>query len=221
MPRYGRGLKPDHVDSTRRYKWDSPCEAALPPMAMNRRAGADFFGGRALPALDITNRDHKRFNLSRQYAEELRAKATTSEKLMCDILDAAMISYVFQSNMCDRATGRIYISDFRIRRVPPRRPPGARRKTWRRDDRKLFIEIDGSSHVGREAYDGARTRWIESHRNAIVLRFTNEDVMRHPESILREIEAYSPARRKTRLSYTSLNRPRTQAVRRSANILRG
>lgn len=144
---------------------------------------------------------------SQQYAEDLRKRATPAERALCRLLDASRVSYVFQSNICDVKTGRIYICDFRIRRVRPSRPKGTPRKAWGCPrTEKLFVELDGSAHGGRERYDDARTRWIESHREAIVLRFSNADVFDRPDDVLRQIERYQPAHKTVRVSWTSTSR---------------
>lgn len=41
---------------------------------------------------------------------------------------------------------------------------------------KLAIEVDGSSHIGKEGYDKQRQFYIESF-NIKVIRFTNEQVL--------------------------------------------
>lgn len=151
----------------------------------------------------VRSKDRDVGKLSGEYAVELRDRATKAERQMCVALDAERISYVFQANMYDAESGRIYIADFRIRRLSLARPAGVPRKRWVRDTRKLFIEIDGGYHVGREAYDAARTRWIESHRNAVVLRFTNEEVLASTAHIIEQINKYGPARRSTYCSWSS------------------
>ena len=191
-----------------------PCDTALPPKAMNRVVGAGPSRGRALAApqalpTEPMNRERQiQLGLtSQRYAESLRERATPAERRLCEILDTAKISYVFQSNMFDHVSGRIYIADFKIKRVPPVRPKGLPRKTWQRDDRKIFVEVDGGYHAHRQAYDAARTRWIESHRNAVVLRVTNTEVFTEPDKVLAMIESYGPAKRKYK-SYTSPYRPK-------------
>ena len=49
---------------------------------------------------------------------------------------------------------------------------------------RLLIEIDGSQHGERIAYDKARTRWLES-RGYRVVRFWNGDVLRDSDGVLR------------------------------------
>ena len=55
-------------------------------------------------------------------------------------------------------------------------------------DPMLVIEVDGDTHDGREAYDAARTQFLES-QGYRVLRFTNYDVMTAMEGVLMVIEA--------------------------------
>ena len=54
---------------------------------------------------------------------------------------------------------------------------------------KLVIEIDGSSHDGREDYDKAREEMISS-LEINILRFTNDQVENHLERVLQEITDY-------------------------------
>jgi very-short-patch-repair endonuclease len=51
---------------------------------------------------------------------------------------------------------------------------------------RLLIEVDGSQHAERVAYDHARTRWLES-RGYRVLRFWNGDVLQDIEGVLETI----------------------------------
>lgn len=52
----------------------------------------------------------------------------------------------------------------------------------------LIIELDGDTHVGREDYDAARTKFLES-RGYRVIRFANGDVMGNLEWVLGAIAA--------------------------------
>ncbi len=47
---------------------------------------------------------------------------------------------------------------------------------------KLTIELDGDSHVGREAYDARRTHFLES-LGWKVLRFTNSEAMTNADGV--------------------------------------
>jgi very-short-patch-repair endonuclease len=53
---------------------------------------------------------------------------------------------------------------------------------------RLAIEQDGESHAGSEQYDSIRTRWLEAE-GWRVIRFTNGDVMRHPDAVATAILA--------------------------------
>ncbi|MCB0744026.1 MAG: endonuclease domain-containing protein [Ignavibacteriae bacterium] len=52
---------------------------------------------------------------------------------------------------------------------------------------KLAIEVDGSSHVGKEDYDKVRQKYIETF-GIKVIRFTDEQVMGNTEKVVKEIE---------------------------------
>ncbi|MFM5954044.1 MAG: endonuclease domain-containing protein [Novosphingobium sp.] len=52
---------------------------------------------------------------------------------------------------------------------------------------KLVIEVDGETHVGREAEDAARTRFLGS-QGYRVIRFTNTEVMTNLDGVVRQIE---------------------------------
>ncbi|MGQ0660577.1 endonuclease domain-containing protein [Sphingosinicella sp.] len=47
----------------------------------------------------------------------------------------------------------------------------------------LVVEVDGETHAGHEAYDAARTAFLES-RGYRVLRFTNPEVMGNLDGVL-------------------------------------
>ena len=46
-----------------------------------------------------------------------------------------------------------------------------------------MVELDGDTHAGREAYDEARTRFLQGEGYR-VLRFTNSDVMGNMDGVL-------------------------------------
>ena len=52
---------------------------------------------------------------------------------------------------------------------------------------KLAIEVDGSSHVGKEDYDKVRQKYIETF-GIKVIRFTDEQVLGNTEKVVKEIE---------------------------------
>ncbi len=53
-------------------------------------------------------------------------------------------------------------------------------------DIKLVIELDGPSHDNAQAYDLARTQWLQKE-GFMVIRFTNRDVMSKLEGVWEEI----------------------------------
>jgi very-short-patch-repair endonuclease len=52
-------------------------------------------------------------------------------------------------------------------------------------ERRLVVEADGGRHfeVGQQAADAERTRYLRAQRLR-VLRFTNTEILREPESVL-------------------------------------
>ena len=52
---------------------------------------------------------------------------------------------------------------------------------------KLVIEVDGSSHFGREQYDRQRDLYME-RKGYRILRFTNTEVFNATEEVVRNIE---------------------------------
>jgi len=54
--------------------------------------------------------------------------------------------------------------------------------------RRLVIEIDGDTHAdpAQQAYDQARTQWLEAH-GLRVIRFTNRQVETNLDGVLQEI----------------------------------
>lgn len=51
----------------------------------------------------------------------------------------------------------------------------------------LVIEVDGETHVGNEAKDATRTRFLEQQGYSVI-RFTNHEVMSNLEGVVRQIE---------------------------------
>jgi len=52
---------------------------------------------------------------------------------------------------------------------------------------KLAIEVDGSSHIGKEEYDAERQKYIESF-DIKMIRFTDEQVMGNTNNVVKSIE---------------------------------
>ena len=53
---------------------------------------------------------------------------------------------------------------------------------------QLAVEVDGSIHAKRVAYDAARTHWLES-LGIKVIRYSNDEVISQPENVCRDIYA--------------------------------
>lgn len=51
---------------------------------------------------------------------------------------------------------------------------------------RLIVEVDGSQHLDRAAYDDARTRWLET-QGFRVIRFWNDDVLFRMDDVLSAI----------------------------------
>ena len=54
-------------------------------------------------------------------------------------------------------------------------------------DRRLVIEVDGDIHDHQQDYDALRTQWL-NQTSFHVLRFRNEEVLLHLNSVLERIE---------------------------------
>ena len=55
-------------------------------------------------------------------------------------------------------------------------------------DCDLVIEVDGSSHIGKEQYDAIRSEFLRDH-GMVILRFTNEEVMGDLNWVLNRIRS--------------------------------
>jgi very-short-patch-repair endonuclease len=51
---------------------------------------------------------------------------------------------------------------------------------------KLVIELDGDGHTDRQAYDEARTQFLET-QGYLVMRFWNSAVTENPEGVIEDI----------------------------------
>lgn len=69
--------------------------------------------------------------------------------------------------------------------------------------------MDGPSHEQQQYYDVARTAWLEANRNAVIIRFTNHEVMTQIEMVLEKIAEHDPLRigeKRTTISKAQLNK---------------
>ncbi len=104
-----------------------------------------------------------------QRARELRNAATPAERALWHYLARSQLGAKFSRQM---PVGPFY-ADFLCRQ------------------HKLVVELDGFSHDLRPARDAARDGWF-AQRGYRVLRFTNDDVLRDPQSVavaIREVLA--------------------------------
>jgi very-short-patch-repair endonuclease len=53
---------------------------------------------------------------------------------------------------------------------------------------RLCVEVDGPSHADKAAYDARRTKWL-SEQGIRVLRFSMEEVERHPAVVIASIKS--------------------------------
>ena len=106
----------------------------------------------------------KRNPETRTRAKALRKNMTPPEIKLWNILRAGRLGVKFVKQMPIAP----YVADFAAR------------------NHRLVIELDGDSHAGREAYDAARTAFIES-KGFRVIRFGNSEVLTNPEGVARAI----------------------------------
>lgn len=102
---------------------------------------------------------------TRNFAKALRTSQTPPETALWNIIRAKRLGGVKFVRQLPIAP---YVADFAAR------------------ESRLVIELDGDSHIGREAYDAARTAFIES-KGYRVIRFTNNDVLINAEGVARAI----------------------------------
>lgn len=107
----------------------------------------------------------------------LRRRATKAERVLQKALEDNGVRFKFQMPFYSVRENRLFIADFCLRTGPTER---------------LIVEVDGSSHKGREAYDAARTCWLEANRSCRVMRFTNEQVITDCASVVCAILSRKP-----------------------------
>lgn len=97
------------------------------------------------------------------YKNELCKNQTPSEKRFKRWLDRYSVKYQFQK-IVTVESGKKYIVDFYIPKE------------------NVIIEVDGSSHIGKEIEDGIRTNEIE-RLGYVVIRITNEETKKKINNI--------------------------------------
>jgi len=66
---------------------------------------------------------------------------------------------------------------------------------------RVVVEVDGSSHLGREVYDAERDEWLRQH-GFRVIHVQNEDVLKHPDKVVYGI-----------FQFAGLGRPKPKRLR--------
>ena len=105
----------------------------------------------------------------------LAAKPTKAEKILFDAMFKEGIAFDFQFPIA--SCKYKYIIDFHIKNIY---------------GKEYAIEVDGSSHENKKAYDLLRSFHIYHDRNMAVIRFTNDDIYNRLESVLERIFQLEP-----------------------------
>ena len=111
----------------------------------------------------------KRWRASKQIqhrASKLRKEMTPAEQRLWQVLRGNQLDGLYFRRQ--HAVG-VYIVDFFCAKE------------------KLAIEIDGDVHLGQEAYDKERTRWLEEEKGYKVIRFTNDEVLKNINKVIEAI----------------------------------
>lgn len=156
---------------------------------MKKRKYTDEEKQRMLLSYRSAMAEKSRLGLWRSRA--LKKRATLPERTLLEALRANRYWLKFQGYFYTDT--HLYIPDFRLATA----------------QYKLLIEVDGPSHQQQQAYDAARTAWLEQNRNAVILRFTNDEVMTQIEKVLEKIAEHDPLRfgeKRTTLSKAELRK---------------
>src|ERR1700743_220003 len=115
-----------------------------------------------------SSRADRRAQLKRHSARELRANATECERRLWALLRCKQF---LAARFRRQQPIGLYIADFYCSAA------------------KLIVELDGSQHGADEnaAYDARRTAWLE-RQGYLVLRFSNEEFLKHRDAVLEGIE---------------------------------
>ena len=117
---------------------------------------------------------HPKFILGCSRASSLKRRATMPEKIMIEALTKAGYWFKFQAFFY--ADGILYLPDFRLATK----------------QKKLIVEIDGPSHSQQQDYDKRRTVWLETNRNCVVVRVTNDEVLHDAQRIVEYLALHEP-----------------------------
>lgn len=119
-----------------------------------------------------------------KYAKELEQNATLAETILKEALFEYGIDFEFQKPLYSKST--CYIADFYIY------------------DKRLVVELDGSSHKGREEYDTKRTKNIEKEHGFKVLRFKNKAVFADVNKVIAKIQDWNAPYRKPKVKVDTI-----------------
>ena len=112
-----------------------------------------------------------------KYSQRMKNKQTRAERILRQWLRSHNICFKQQAYFHD--TKRLFIADFRLSTV---------------HDGKVIIEVDGSSHIGKQKYDAFRTKWLKENRNCKVVRFTNREIIEDMPTVINKIIELKPLR---------------------------
>jgi len=75
------------------------------------------------------------------------------------------------------------------------------------DGQNIAIEIDGGYHEtdSQRQKDLLRTKWLKTHRNYDIVRFTNDDVLNNPNQCLTKLATYYVGKVKNSMSNNFLS----------------
>ena len=122
-----------------------------------------------------------------KYATQLEQNATLAETILKEALLEYGIDFEFQKPLYSKST--CYIADFYI------------------CDKRLVVELDGSSHKGREDYDAKRTTDIKKLHGYNVLRFKNKAVFADVNKVIAKIQDWQQPYKNTTPKKTVAKKP--------------
>ena len=123
--------------------------------------------------IDINKRKIK-ITKGQFYSNNLKNRLTKPELFLKDRLDKEGLYYKEQPYFYDN--DNLFIVDFRLSN----------------NYNKIIIEVDGKNHKYQKEYDDKRTNWLQNIRQAIVIRFSNEEVLNNIEYVISKIKEYNP-----------------------------
>jgi len=111
-----------------------------------------------------------------EFVKSLKAQPTRAELALKKSLADARYWFKFQG--CFYSPTILFIYDFKLEIHAG----------------KLIIEVDGGYHEAQQQYDAQRTAWMESNRNCVVIRFSNDEILNDLPNVMRKIDSFNPRR---------------------------